>query len=65
MADPPIEEVIQAACRVFMKAALELIQADPHQWSNRPCQTCRAVGAMLGRTFGCYEFAKRDGGSNG
>ncbi len=30
-----------------------LIEADPHQWSTRPCPTCRTITAVLGRPFGC------------
>jgi hypothetical protein len=58
MADQEPEEIIQAALRVFLKIALDLIQSDPHQWSNRPCQTCKAVSAIVGRPFGCYEFQR-------
>lgn len=36
-----------------------LIEADPHQWSTRPCQTCISVSALLGRPFGCSAEAKR------
>ena len=37
---------------------LALIQADPHQWSTRPCATCRSVSAMAGEPFGCEKRAK-------
>lgn len=37
-------------------AVLDLIQGDPHQWSNRPCPTCRPITTMLGRPFGCYRY---------
>ena len=47
------ERTIQAAARVIAKAALDLIQADPHQWSSRPCSTCHAVSSLLGKPFGC------------
>jgi hypothetical protein len=53
------KEVIQAAARVLPGAALDLIQADPHQWSTRPCQTCIAVSAIVGRPFGCSAMAER------
>lgn len=36
----------------------KLIEADPHQWSSRPCPTCRAVTIILGRPFGCSAKAK-------
>lgn len=34
-------------------AAFKLIQEDPHQWSTRPCQTCKTVSSLIGRPFGC------------
>lgn len=43
--DAPKESIAEVICR--------LIEADPHQWSKRPCPTCRAVSALLGRNFGC------------
>jgi hypothetical protein len=50
------DEVIAAAVRVITHTAFELIYADPHQWSTRPCQTCRAVTAILGKPFGCERY---------
>lgn len=41
------------------EAMLRLIESDPHLWSKRPCQTCRAVSALAGRSFGCV--AKGEG----
>lgn len=35
-----------------------LIETDPHQWSSRPCQTCTAVSALIGRDFGCVKVRK-------
>lgn len=29
------------------------LEADPHTFSSRPCQTCRLVSGLLGRDFGC------------
>lgn len=40
-------------------AILNLIQEDPHQWSERPCPTCKAIGSMINRRFGCYVYAHR------
>lgn len=40
-----------------VRAILDLIQADPHSWSARPCSTCRAVGSIVGQPFGCYVYA--------
>lgn len=52
------EDVIRAAVRVLMSAALDALQADPHSWSEQPCQTCRTVSAIVGRSFGCYRYAE-------
>jgi hypothetical protein len=51
-----IEIILKGAARIIMGAALDLIQSDPHQWSERPCSTCRAVTALLGRPFGCILY---------
>lgn len=42
--------------RAISSAAFELLYADPHQWSTRPCGTCRAITAMVGKKFGCDRF---------
>jgi hypothetical protein len=34
------------------------LQADPHQWSTRPCQTCADISTIVGRSFGCVKVAK-------
>lgn len=54
-----MEEVIRAAVNVQMDSILRLMYEDPHQWSNRPCNTCRAITAILGKPFGCYEYQQR------
>jgi hypothetical protein len=41
------------------ETALRLIEADPHDWSKRPCQTCRGVSMLLKRPFGCEAKAGR------
>lgn len=55
--DTDPDAVIQTAARLIMGAALDLIQADPHSWSERGCATCQAVGVILRRPFGCYAYA--------
>ena len=35
-----------------------LIEADPHQWSTRPCSTCQTISSVLDRPFGCNARAK-------
>lgn len=48
-----VEAVLAAAVKREIAAVLRLIESDPHQWSARPCQTCRAVSTLAGRAFGC------------
>lgn len=60
MSDPSVvEETIQAAARLLMRSALNTLYADPHQWSTRPCPTCRAISGLIGEPFGCNKFAER------
>lgn len=56
---PNAEEIIRAAARVLLVPILDMIQEDQHSWSERGCQTCRAIGAIAGRPFGCYVYAAR------
>lgn len=30
-----------------------LIEADPHGFGKKGCQTCKSVSAIVGRKFGC------------
>lgn len=53
-----MEKVIKAAANILMDTVLELLQKDPHQWSTRPCSTCKAISSILGKPFGCYKYKK-------
>lgn len=53
------EKAIKAAANVLVGVALELLQVDPHQWSDRPCPTCRPISAIVGKPFGCYLYMQR------
>lgn len=53
------DDVIRAAANMLVGAVLDLLQADPHSWSERPCPTCRPISAIVGRPFGCYLYAER------
>jgi len=33
--------------------ALRALESDLHNWGYRPCPTCSAITAALGRPFGC------------
>jgi len=59
MGDAEMVRVVQAAAQVLLGAVLNLLQKDPHAWSTRPCPTCRAIGAIVGREFGCYVYAEQ------
>jgi hypothetical protein len=52
------EGIVQAAAHVLMRPVLKLIEADPHQWSERGCATCSSVTTIVGRSFGCVRFAE-------
>ena len=51
-----LEALLPKAVQDLTKAALDLIYADPHQWSTRGCVTCSAVSKITGRPFGCDRF---------
>jgi len=42
-----------------LEAILRLIEKDPHQWSSRPCATCKSISALAGRSFGCVLYAEQ------
>ena len=54
-----IDDVINACAMRLCKAGFDLLQADPHQWSERPCPTCRSITALIGSDFGCNLYAKQ------
>ena len=41
-----------------VKLILDLLQADPHSHSTRPCQTCTTVSQLAGMSFGCVKRAE-------
>lgn len=53
------DDIIQSAVNAVVGPMLRLLQDDPHGWSDRPCATCRAIGALAGQEFGCYVYAER------
>jgi hypothetical protein len=55
------ENAVRAAARMVTSSAANLLYADPHNWSTRPCGTCRAITALLGFDFGCNRYAKEKG----
>lgn len=51
------KKVIKAAVNIIVESVLNLIQKDPHQWSARPCSTCRAISSIINKPFGCILYA--------
>lgn len=51
---------IKVTVYILMEAVLNLIQKDPHQWSDRPCETCRTITHIIGNEFGCYLYQKQN-----
>ena len=64
MTDPKLvpeliaRNILDAAVAKATEQIADLIYVDPHQWSNRPCQTCRAITAAMGKPFGCYRYQR-------
>jgi hypothetical protein len=56
------KEIIQVAVNIVIGPILSLLQEDPHQWSERGCNTCKTISGMIGRPFGCYEYQRRKSG---
>ena len=54
--DELTQQAVKAAVGVIMGSVVETIGVDGHQWSDRPCQTCKAVSGLIGRPFGCYWY---------
>ena len=53
------KELIRAAASMVIDAITDLVYADPHQWSKRPCQTGRTITELAGRPFGCDRYRER------
>lgn len=51
------DAILDAALNRITQAQNDLIYADPHQWSTRPCPTCRTITALVGYPFGCVRYA--------
>jgi hypothetical protein len=48
-----VSEAVRAAASLILEAALRVLDEDGHQWSSRPCSTCRFVSSVYGKPFGC------------
>ena len=57
----PVEasnQILTAAVNRVTRAALEMLGSDRHEFSTRPCPTCRAISELLGSPWGCSEMAQ-------
>lgn len=50
------EETIKACANILIGTIADIIYADSHQWSTRPCETCKTITAILGKPFGCDRY---------
>ena len=53
------ENLVKVAANILMEAVLGIIQNDSHQWSMRPCQSCRTISSIIGEPFGCYKYQEQ------
>ena len=54
-------DLLSAAVDRICGPAFDLIQKDPHQWSDHGCVTCQTITALIQRPFGCVLYSKRKG----
>ena len=52
------DEIVQAAARVVVNAALRALDGDIHEYGTRGCETCRFVTQIAGWDFGCVRRYK-------
>ncbi len=64
MTDNEAKQIVKAAASVLLEVATDAIYEDPHQWSARPCATCRFVSGIIGKPFGCIKFNHEQRGRN-
>lgn len=50
------EQLIKSCANIIIDTVINVIYADPHQWSKRPCETCKVITGILGKPFGCYRY---------
>ena len=48
---------MSASVSLLMDAVLNLLQYDNHHWGESPCPTCRPITTIIGKPFGCYQYA--------
>lgn len=55
---PPTIDPIRIVAQEMVRISADLIYADSHNWSKRPCSTCQTISTLLGLDFGCVRKAK-------
>ncbi len=58
MADADYLNILETE-RAELVEALGKLETDNHVFGRRPCATCREIGEVLGRDFGCTTSRKR------
>jgi hypothetical protein len=48
-----LEQLSYSVAMARAETIARLWESDPHQFSSRPCSTCKAITGVLGRKFGC------------
>jgi hypothetical protein len=51
-----VQAAVKPACeqyQLLIDALVNILNEDGHQWSTRPCPTCRVITAVIGKPFGC------------
>lgn len=60
---PTTDDIVKAAAKLLVDAALGMLEKDNHYYGTRPCGTCSAVSGLIGRDFGCVRLRKQKEGS--
>jgi hypothetical protein len=51
-------EEIKEAIRFTVRGALAIFSKDPHRFSTRGCDTCKAISEMIDEPWGCVKMAR-------
>ncbi len=52
------EKLIKACTGIIVDVIADVLYADLHSWSKRPCKTCRIITSIIGKPFGCIRYRK-------
>lgn len=59
MTDDEAKKLIKVTANILIETILDIIQNDSHHWSKRPCQSCRTISGIIGKSFGCYKYQEQ------